>query len=202
MKENKEINNNPKNKESSLKKLSTPLLLASLVLIIGLILYGIFQTTYRENNIIFLKYHEGPVELSKFERFKVKGDSFVKEAAYKADENYLIIKLNEDYYNYCDFPNAQWDAFKTDESQGSFYNYKIKGKYQCPKNGIFPGDLCSETATIAGNNWLKEHGYHEMSDGSWQDKNGDYPTPEIEMALEEYETDLWDDCLYSYPNPQ
>lgn len=173
------------------------LFLVFTIIVVALIL----RTTYINSNIVYLKYYEGPVRLYDFEVYKVR-DSFIKRMAYKADENYMILKINDSYYNYCGFPNTQWSHFKDAQSKGNYYNNYIKGNYECPKDGFFPGDLCIEISIDAGNEYLKSVGYHLMQDGSWKDDGGSFPTPEVESQLEGVEYSVYRDCLSNYhPKP-
>jgi hypothetical protein len=44
---------------------------------------------------------------------------------------YMIVKLNETYYHYCDIESTTVDAFEAADSMGRFFNASIKGHFDC-----------------------------------------------------------------------
>ena len=87
---------------------------------------------------IEVKYRASAVDLNNFEEINTAKSTFIKEAFYDTNNNYFIIKLQNTYYHYCNFPSDLWDDFKQAQSFGQYYTSNIKGKYDCEENWIVP----------------------------------------------------------------
>jgi len=92
-----------------------------------------------ETNIVTIKYRDDQVDLANpdFEYLDTSGSSFVRGAWYDSDNQYMVIKLNDTYYHYCDMPISAWDSFGSASSFGSHYRSHIKGNYDC-RQGYVP----------------------------------------------------------------
>lgn len=66
-----------------------------------------------------------------FESFNISNSSFVKEAWFDADKDYLILKLQDKYYHFCRFNEGVWEEFKRADSYGEYFNLNIKNMYNC-----------------------------------------------------------------------
>jgi hypothetical protein len=75
--------------------------------------------------------YRGPVDLAPFKCMAVDRSSFIRRVCYDIANSYMIVKLNETYYHYCDIDSATVDAFKAADSMGRFFNASIKGHFDC-----------------------------------------------------------------------
>lgn len=107
------------------------------ILIIFLSLFVLISCSIN-SKYINVKYRDSKVNIadSRWEYLNTSESSFVNGAWYDGEENYMIIKLNSTYYHYCDIPRSIWNDFKVAESFGSYYNYSIKGNYDCRINHV------------------------------------------------------------------
>ena len=86
---------------------------------------------------VYVKYR-GPVDLSPFKCHLITRSSFVNRLCYDRQEKYVIVKLKNTYYHYCEVPpDIVMDWLKAD-SIGRFYNANIKGRFDCRKNYVPP----------------------------------------------------------------
>ena len=172
--------------------------LITVILTISVLIVAIFYISNRQKPI-FIKDVQGPVSLSGFINLNTSRSSFIKEAWYKSSDQYLILKLNNTYYHYCNLPQNSWSAFENADSLGDFYNTQIKGRFECETNGLYPGNICLDKAIEESKKDLQLKGYKEASDGSWQDADGNYPGDDYdENANEENTTKVYLDCINSY----
>jgi hypothetical protein len=75
--------------------------------------------------------YRGPVDLAPFKCEAIDRSSFIRRVCYDAINNYMVVKLNETYYHYCDIDRATVDAFRAADSMGRFFNASIKGHFDC-----------------------------------------------------------------------
>jgi len=82
---------------------------------------------------ISIKYRETPVSLwsDKLEEGDVSDSSFIYGAFYDAEDDYMILLLDDTYYQYCSVPSDIWDGLLDADSHGTYYNAEIKGNYSC-----------------------------------------------------------------------
>lgn len=86
---------------------------------------------------VYVKYR-GLVDLSPFKCHLITRSSFVNRLCYDRQEKYVIVKLKNTYYHYCEVPpDVVMDWLKA-ESIGRFYNANIKGRFDCRKNYVPP----------------------------------------------------------------
>jgi hypothetical protein len=71
--------------------------------------------------------YRGIVDLKTFACSEVARSSFIRRVCYDRANQYMLIKLNETYYHYCELPPATLDQFMAAPSMGQFYNQNIKG---------------------------------------------------------------------------
>lgn len=92
-----------------------------------------------ETNYVYIKYRDSSVDLAaeNFEYLNTEGSSFIAGAWYDSSNKYMVIKLLETYYHYCDMPESVWRNFKRADSFGVFYNEHIKEKFDC-RSGTVP----------------------------------------------------------------
>mgnify|MGYP005718357857 CR=1 FL=1 len=57
--------------------------------------------------------------------------SFVKGAWYDDPGEFLVLKLNDKYYQYCDVKSEVWQGFVDADSFGEYYNDEVKGRFNC-----------------------------------------------------------------------
>ena len=69
----------------------------------------------------------------------MSGSSVLREAQFctrgDRSEGYLIVDLKGRLYIHAGVPSDVWSAFKTAESAGRFYTYKIRGRYRLSLGG-------------------------------------------------------------------
>ncbi|RWM93411.1 MAG: KTSC domain-containing protein [Mesorhizobium sp.] len=80
--------------------------------------------------------YRGPVDLAKFECTGELDSSVVKRVCYNAEHSYMLIRLKQVWYHYCEIDQGAVSALLAAESKGAFYNASIKdagtgGKFGC-----------------------------------------------------------------------
>lgn len=178
--------------------------------LIVLILSGAYIS--QKTDVVEVKYSGNQVDLSEYENLDTSKSSFVQSAWYDRSGETMVLKLNDEYYQYCDLPADIWLDFSNAESFGKFYNSTIKDSYQCIENadssnqnessnsvsGIESSpyyESCLSESIKEGDIFLSSQGYSENDAKSWTDANGKYPTSEIETQLEGLESKALFDCL-------
>ena len=89
------------------------------------------------NGPIYVKYRtNGPVNIhaSNFEPLNSSG-STVRGAWYDSSQEYMIINLNDTYYQYCGVPASTWDWLKSVDSD-AYYQTDIRGNFDCRVNHV------------------------------------------------------------------
>jgi KTSC domain len=81
--------------------------------------------------------YRGPVDIAAFKCTSIDRSSFIRRVCYDAANSYMVVKLNETYYHYCDLDGATLDALIAADSMGRFFNASIKGHFDC-KTGHLP----------------------------------------------------------------
>jgi hypothetical protein len=79
------------------------------------------------NEVVDVRYR-GPVKLVSFDCQEVTRSSFVHRVCYDARESYMLVKLGEIYYQYCEIDAGTVVGLLRANSMGSFYNDRIKGR--------------------------------------------------------------------------
>lgn len=80
--------------------------------------------------------YRGPVDLAEFECTGELDSSVVKRVCYNAEHSYMLIRLKQTWYHYCEIDQGTVDELLAAESKGRFYNSSIKdsgtaGKFGC-----------------------------------------------------------------------
>lgn len=75
--------------------------------------------------------YRGPVDLAPFKCLPIDRSSFIRRVCYDQKNSYMIVKLNDTYYHYCDINVATVNEFEAASSMGRFYNASIKGRFDC-----------------------------------------------------------------------
>lgn len=80
--------------------------------------------------------YRGPVDLAKFECTGELDSSVVKRVCYNAEHSYMLIRLKQVWYHYCEIDQGTVSALLAAESKGAFYSESIKdsgtgGKFGC-----------------------------------------------------------------------
>ncbi|TIN70490.1 MAG: KTSC domain-containing protein [Mesorhizobium sp.] len=80
--------------------------------------------------------YRGPVDLAKFECTGELDSSVVKRVCYNAEHSYMLIRLKQVWYHYCEIDQGTVSALLAAGSKGSFYNDNIKdaatgGRFGC-----------------------------------------------------------------------
>jgi hypothetical protein len=83
--------------------------------------------------------YRGPVDLAPFKCTSIDRSSFVRRVCYDSANSYMLVKLNETYYHYCDIDTATVDAFEGADSMGRYFNASIKGHFDC-RTGHVPAN--------------------------------------------------------------
>ncbi len=74
--------------------------------------------------------YRGPVDLTPFACEAMTRSSFINRVCYDAANQYMIIKLKQTYYHYCEIDAGTVASLKAAESMGRYYNANIKGSGQ------------------------------------------------------------------------
>lgn len=85
----------------------------------------------KSSNYIIIKYRDTSVDVSEFESFNTSKSSFIEEAYYDSNNQYLILNLNWTNYHWCNVPDYVWNDFKKANSLWKYYNKYIKWEYDC-----------------------------------------------------------------------
>ena len=86
-----------------------------------------------------VKYRSNPVDVAdpRFAYLDGGSSSLVDFAFYDASNEYMIVSLNGTAYHYCGMPDGAWSQFTAASSLGSFYEDRIKGRFDC-RTGVVP----------------------------------------------------------------
>ena len=77
--------------------------------------------------IICVKYGPCPFNVSAFECTNVTS-SFVRRVCYDEPKSFMVIKLKETWYPYCEIDAATVQRLLSAESAGNFYNINIRSR--------------------------------------------------------------------------
>ncbi|WP_210241666.1 MULTISPECIES: KTSC domain-containing protein [unclassified Mesorhizobium] len=80
--------------------------------------------------------YRGPVHLAKFQCTGELDSSVLKRVCYNPEYSYMLIRLKQTWYHYCEIDQGTVDALFAAESKGRFYDSSIKdsgtgGKFGC-----------------------------------------------------------------------
>ena len=92
---------------------------------------SVVESNIVKSNFVNIKYRDTAVDIAAFETFDTSKSSLVRGAWYDSDNKYMVVKLNNTYYQYCEFPKSSWSSFKKASSFGTYFNKNIKGNYDC-----------------------------------------------------------------------
>jgi hypothetical protein len=77
----------------------------------GLLLPLLFEfATASEAETVDVKYR-GLIPLDRFTCSSIERSSFIRRVCYDRSDVYMVIRLNDTYYHYCDIDKATVDAF-------------------------------------------------------------------------------------------
>ena len=76
---------------------------------------------------VIVKYR-GNVPLDTFLCMDTPQSSFIGKVCYDADQSYVIIRLKQTYYHYCEIDPATIDALLSAPSMGEYFNQHIRGR--------------------------------------------------------------------------
>jgi hypothetical protein len=81
---------------------------------------------------IYVKYR-GYVNVGNgyFEEIPLKSSSLIKQMFYDKKNSYLLVRLKKTFYHYCSIPTYTILSWTQSKSLGQYYNYSIKGNYDC-----------------------------------------------------------------------
>jgi hypothetical protein len=71
--------------------------------------------------------YRGIVDLKPFACSEISQSSFIRRVCYDRANQYMLIKLNQTYYHYCELPPTILEQFMAASSMGQYYNQNIKG---------------------------------------------------------------------------
>jgi hypothetical protein len=90
-------------------------------------------TSVTADETVYVKYR-GPLNLKPFKCESTPRSSLVKRVCYDEKEQYVVVKLQDVYYHYCEVPDKIVSKWLEAESLGRYYNQNVKGKYDCRVN--------------------------------------------------------------------
>jgi hypothetical protein len=82
--------------------------------------------------------YRGPLDLAPFDCQDVTRSSLVNRVCYDKHEQYMIIKLRDTDYHYCEIPAGIVSELRSAESIGRYYNTFIRGNFDCRINRVPP----------------------------------------------------------------
>jgi hypothetical protein len=84
---------------------------------------------------IIPKYGEA-VDLASFSCSDVTRSSFIKRVCFDKAKSYMLIRLKDTYYHYCNIPESAVTALMAADSMGRFFNSQVKGSSKYPYTKI------------------------------------------------------------------
>lgn len=87
---------------------------------------ALVSSTCSNAETIAVKYW-GELDLKPFTCIDITRSSFIHRVCYDQKEQFMVIRLRETYYPYCEMPKQTLDTLMTAPSMGRFYNANIKG---------------------------------------------------------------------------
>jgi hypothetical protein len=75
--------------------------------------------------------YRGAVPLDHFTCTSIERSSFIRRVCYDRANAYMIVKLDDTYYHYCDIDKDTVGAFLRADSMGRYFNASIKGRFDC-----------------------------------------------------------------------
>jgi hypothetical protein len=110
-------------------------IMMSRAILISLALSGIFggggaagQRAPLSEASICVKYGPCPLDISSFTCTDTPRSSFIRSVCYDAPKSFMVIKLNETWYPYCEIDAATVQQLLSAESAGNFYNQNIRSR--------------------------------------------------------------------------
>jgi hypothetical protein len=97
-----------------------------LVLLSSLTLCGFAAEAKAPVEPICVKYGQCPLDVSAFDCTDVRTSSFIRRVCYDEPKSFMVIRLNEMWYPYCQIDPATVEKLLTAESPGTFYNQAIR----------------------------------------------------------------------------
>jgi hypothetical protein len=94
--------------------------------LVALLLFVVAVASPARAESVFVKYR-GEVPLDSFECHDTERSSLVGRVCYDAAQRYMVIKLKETYYHYCEIDAETVAALLAAKSMGSFYLAHIRG---------------------------------------------------------------------------
>lgn len=91
-----------------------------------LLFFTLLITTAVEAETVNVKYR-GFVDLAPFTCTDTPRSSFIGRVCYDKANQYMVIKLQNTYYHYCELPLATLNTFMAAPSMGQYFNKNIKG---------------------------------------------------------------------------
>ena len=90
--------------------------------------------------LVFLSFHplantvdveiKGKVELEEFE-CQTPSSPIIKMVCYRAESNYLLVKIKDSWTQYCEVDSATYKSFLASGNMSKFFNEKIKAPFSC-----------------------------------------------------------------------
>jgi hypothetical protein len=109
-----------------------PMMPLTRMVVICVVLLGLgVLSTHAET--VDVKYR-GFVNLSTFDCSDVTRSSFIKRVCFDKAKSYMLIRLKDTYYHYCNIPESAVTALMAADSMGRFFNAQVKGNYDCRVN--------------------------------------------------------------------
>lgn len=99
----------------------------------GRVAAGSYTVDTTDAQWVDIKYRRDPVNVGahRFEALDPLSSSFIDNAWYSREDQYLVVVLNGVGYQHCSIDSATWDQFASAESKGSFYSRNIRGQFGC-----------------------------------------------------------------------
>lgn len=80
--------------------------------------------------------HRGKVSLANFSCNEVEDSSFISTICYQSEDQYLLIEMNENWFEFCDVEMYEVDGLLVASSKGEYFNAQIAHRaienlYEC-----------------------------------------------------------------------
>jgi hypothetical protein len=85
---------------------------------------------------VHIKYRDADVDLGKFECHEVIKGPEVRRICYDKPNGYLVIRLHNTYYHYCEIDEATVKGLQSAASPDDYYHKSVRGHFDCRTHRI------------------------------------------------------------------
>jgi hypothetical protein len=100
-----------------------------LFLVVQVVLLLAISPAYAEK--VHIKYRDDDVDLGGFECHDVTKGAEVRRICYDKANDYLVLRLQNTYYHYCEIDEATVGGLQSADSPDDYYHASIRGQFDC-----------------------------------------------------------------------